>query len=187
MVITGFSEKMKRILRVIRTDEKIYSTIAYAFGTTFFTGHEGVGPVAWLRGFPRPELKQGSGAIQLGHVALYPGVRLHCRGKGRIVVKDGSYLNRDTRVFSGKEVVLEKGCMIAWQVIITDFKGLSTGDYTPDFAPVVLMDRVWVGSRAVILGGTHLGPGCVVAAGSIVQGRFPGGAVIAGRPAEVIS
>jgi acetyltransferase-like isoleucine patch superfamily enzyme len=48
------------------------------------------------------------------------------------------------------------------------------------------MDRVWVGSRAVILGGTYLGPGCVVAAGSIVQGRFPGGAVIAGRPAEVI-
>ena len=43
-----------------------------------------------------------------------------------------------------------------------------------------------VGSRALILGGTRLGRGCVVAAGSIVQGDFPAGSVVAGKPAEVI-
>jgi acetyltransferase-like isoleucine patch superfamily enzyme len=187
MKVAGFCEKMKRMLKVIRTDEKIYSLIAYVLGASFFGGHMGSGPVAWLRGFPRPELNPGTGSIRLGHVALYPGVKLHCRGQGRIIIEDDSYLNRDTRVFSGKDVVLGNGCMIAWRVIITDLAGLSTENHTLDFAPVVLMDRVWVGSGAVILGGTHIESGCVIAAGSIVQGHFPKGAVIAGRPAEVIS
>lgn len=74
--------------------------------------------------------------------------------------------------------------MVSWQAIITDFTGL---EHNEIFAPVLIEDEVWVGSRALILGGTRLGCGCVVAAGSVVQGDFPAGAVIAGKPAEVIS
>ena len=74
--------------------------------------------------------------------------------------------------------------MVSWQTIITDFVGFDVGE---PFAPVILEDDVWVGSRALILGGTRLGRGCVVAAGSVVQGEFPAGAVIAGKPAEVMS
>ena len=53
--------------------------------------------------------------------------------------------------------------------------------------PVVLEDEVWIGNRAIILGGTHLGRGCVVAAGAVVQGDFPAGSILAGKPAEIVT
>jgi acetyltransferase-like isoleucine patch superfamily enzyme len=74
--------------------------------------------------------------------------------------------------------------MVSWDTVITDFIGFAADD---PFAPVMLEDGVWIGSRVLILGGTRLERGCVVAAGSVVQGEFPAGAVIAGKPAEVIS
>jgi len=116
-------------------------------------------------------------------VGLYPGVRLHCRGKGRITIGDGTFINRYARVFSGETVRLGRNCMVSWQAVITDYAGFSAAG---SFAPVELDDEVWVGSRAVILGGTVLGRGCVVAAGSIVQGIFSDGSIIAGQAAEVV-
>ena len=172
------------LLRIIRSPERRYSLIAYLFGVFLPGKKEGTGPVAWLRGWPRPDVCGGTGTIDIGHAGLYPGVKLHCCGAGHIAIGDGTFLNRQARILSGNRVELRRNCMVSWQTIITDFTGLETGE---KFAPVLLEDDVWVGSKAVILGGTRLGRGCVVAAGSIVQGDFPANAVIAGKPARVIS
>ena len=172
------------LLRILRAGARRYSLVAYLFGALLPGGKSGPGPVVWLRGWPMPDVRRGAGTIELGHVALYPGVQLHCCGSGHIAIGDGSFLNRCARVFAGRQVVLHRNCMVSWQTIITDFVGFDAGE---PFAPVILEDDVWVGSRALILGGTRLGRGCVVAAGSVVQGEFPAGAVIAGKPAEVMS
>ena len=44
----------------------------------------------------------------------------------------------------------------------------------------------WIGARVTILGGSKLGPGSVVGAGSLVSGIYPAWSVIAGVPAKVI-
>ena len=80
--------------------------------------------------------------------------------------------------------MLGKNCMISWESVITDFAGF---DAAEPFAPVVLEDRVWIGSRAIVLGGTRLGRGCIVAAGAVVQGEFPAGSILAGKPAEIVT
>ena len=131
-----------------------------------------------------PDLRPGRGVIELGHVGLYPGVRLHCRETGRIAIGDDSFVNRHSRIFAAREVSLGARCMIAWDCIITDWAGF---DAPHPFAPVLLEDEVWIGCRAVILGGTRLGRGCIVAAGSVVQGDFPAGSTLAGTPAKVVS
>jgi len=118
-------------------------------------------------------------------VALYPGVRLSCAAPGRIRIQDGSYLNRNTRIHSRTEVLLGNHCMVAWDVVITDYMGTPAGTGDAGFEPVVFGNGIWVGCRAVILGGTRLGDGCIVAAGSIVSGTFPERSIIAGKPAEV--
>ena len=60
----------------------------------------------------------------------------------------------------------------------------------PDFRPVgkevQLDDRVWVGARAIILPGVHLGEGCIVGAGSVVTKSFPPFSVVVGNPAKVV-
>ena len=169
--------------RILRSDERRYSRIAYLFGACLPGEKSGRGPVAWLRGWPMPDIRQGSGTIDIGHAGLYPGVRLHCHGSGRIHIGDGSFLNRQTRVYAGKQVMIQRNCMVSWQTIITDFIGLESKEM---FSPVLIEDGVWIGSRALILGGTRLGRGCVVAAGSVVQGDFPPGSVLAGKTGEVI-
>ena len=181
--MTANTQRLIALLRVRCIRDRRYSLVAYLLGA-LLPGHRGgEGPVAWVRGWPRPELLAGRGSIDLGHVGLYPGVRLHCAGTGRIAIGDGSFLNRRSRVFAGREVQLGRRCMVSWQAVITDCINLNP---VAAFEPVVLEDDVWIGSRAVILGGTRLGRGCMVAAGSVVQGVFPAGAVLAGRPAGVL-
>jgi acetyltransferase-like isoleucine patch superfamily enzyme len=51
---------------------------------------------------------------------------------------------------------------------------------------VVIGDRVWLGTRAVVLKGVTIGDGAVVAAGAVVTRDVPAGAVVAGVPARVV-
>lgn len=176
-------QRLSALLRILRSKERRYSPVAYLFGAGLPGRRGGAGPIAWVRGWPMPDLRPGDGRIELGHVGLYPGVKLHCRGAGRIAIGDGTFLNRQARVFAGCDVQLGRGCMVSWQTVITDCTALGPATAC---APVVLEDEVWIGSRAVILGGTRLGHGCIVAAGSVVQGEYPAGSILAGKPAEAI-
>jgi acetyltransferase-like isoleucine patch superfamily enzyme len=177
--------RWKQTLTLLAGGGRIYSAAAYGFGLMLPGGFDG-GPVAWLRGWPRPQIVPGRGRIEIGHVGLYPGVKLHCLGAGRIAVGSGSYLNRFTRVTAGRSIRLGRGCMVSWDVIITDALVPDPGGTGAirTFEPVEIGDRVWIASRVVILGGTCLGDGCVVGAGSIVQGVYPAGTVLTGIPAK---
>lgn len=50
---------------------------------------------------------------------------------------------------------------------------------------IVIEDDVWIGTRAIILSGVHIGKGAVVAAGAIVTKDVPAFAVVGGSPAIV--
>ena len=52
---------------------------------------------------------------------------------------------------------------------------------------VVIGDDVWLATRAVVLPGTTIGDGSIVAAGAVVRGEFPPMSIIAGSPAKVVS
>jgi acetyltransferase-like isoleucine patch superfamily enzyme len=52
--------------------------------------------------------------------------------------------------------------------------------------PVVLDDDVWIGPKAVILKGVHVGRGAAVMAGAVVLADVPPGAIVAGNPARVM-
>jgi maltose O-acetyltransferase len=52
--------------------------------------------------------------------------------------------------------------------------------------PVTIGTACWFGDQVVVAPGTELGDGCVVAAGSVVAGRFEPYSVVAGAPARVV-
>jgi len=52
---------------------------------------------------------------------------------------------------------------------------------------IVIGNDVWLATRAVVLPGTRLGDGCIVAAGAVVRGEFPPMSIIAGSPARIVS
>lgn len=52
--------------------------------------------------------------------------------------------------------------------------------------PVIVGDRVWIGTRCTLLPGTVVGDGCVLAAGSVVTGKCEPGYLYGGVPARRI-
>ncbi|WP_238915958.1 CatB-related O-acetyltransferase [Clostridium sp. YIM B02555] len=52
--------------------------------------------------------------------------------------------------------------------------------------PLIIDDEVWIGDKALILSGVHIGKGAIVAAGSVVVHDVPPYAIVGGNPAKVI-
>ena len=92
-------------------------------------------------------------------------------GSGRVVI--GNYFH------SGVE------CMIITQNHNYD-KGKSIPyDETVIYKDIIIEDFVWIGSRVMILPGTHIGEGAVIQGGAVVHGTIPPYAIAGGNPAKI--
>jgi len=52
--------------------------------------------------------------------------------------------------------------------------------------PIIINDKCWIGTRAIILGGITIGEGAVVAAGAVVTKDVEPYTIVGGVPAKVI-
>jgi acetyltransferase-like isoleucine patch superfamily enzyme len=52
--------------------------------------------------------------------------------------------------------------------------------------PVRIDDDVWIGCRAIIVKGVHIGRGAVIGAGAIVTKDVPAGGIAVGTPAHLL-
>ena len=124
-----------------------------------------------------------------GRVALQRGVRIVV-DSGRLSIGPGTNVNGlGTKILCAESVTIGAGCTFSWevQVLDNDFHAITVdGTQQPSKAPVVIGDRVWVGTRAVILKGVTIGDGAIVAAGAVVTKDVPPGAIVAGLPAKVV-
>jgi acetyltransferase-like isoleucine patch superfamily enzyme len=143
------------------------------------------GIIVLSEGRPWPKVINHGGEIYTENCQLYSGVRLEVEPGGRIEIGNGTYLNRNTLVHANKLVHIGRDCKISWDVVIIDSDMHSIPGKEQD-KPVVIDDEAWIGCRAIILKGVHIGKGAVVAAGSIVTKDIPPGAVAGGVPARVL-
>ena len=137
--------------------------------------------------FARIELGDG---VKFGHGAGI-GVAGHgpddpatLRIGAHTIVGDRTHINCQTAVSIGTH------CAISWDVEILD-SDMHTivgedGQPLPLRSPVVIEDRVWIGTRALILKGVTIGHDSIVAAGAVVANSVPPHSICAGNPAKVI-
>ncbi len=52
--------------------------------------------------------------------------------------------------------------------------------------PVIIGDDVWIGARAIILPGVHIGSHCIIGAGAVVTKAVPDWCTCVGNPARVV-
>ncbi len=89
------------------------------------------------------------------------------------------------------KVVIGDDCMLAYDIDIR------TGDSHAIFdefgnrinkaQDVIVGDHVWVAAHSIILKGTTIGTGSIVATGAVVPGRvYPANCILAGNPATPV-
>lgn len=88
--------------------------------------------------------------------------------QGGITIKDG--------VFIGHNVVLA--------TLNHDFIPEKRADTIPK--PIIIGENVWIGAKAVVIGGVTIGDNSIVAAGAVVTKNVPHDVIVGGVPAKVI-
>jgi acetyltransferase-like isoleucine patch superfamily enzyme len=160
--------------------------------------------------FPRPLPHN----VELGERSwLYSShAFLHCASRAAHAVLVGA----DSGVYHGThfelgpdaEVRIGRWCTIVGAIIATN-GSVSIGDCSFLAHEVVLADddvcrppgaggvatasrsieigeNVWIGARAIVLGGARIGDDAIVGAGAVVRGDVPPGATAAGNPARIV-
>lgn len=94
-------------------------------------------------------------------------------------------------IHSKKYIYIGNNCVISNNVNIVDSNGHETisDDRTKnrDSAEnIIIGNNVWIGVNAVILKGTEIGDNSVIAAGSIVKGKYPKNSMISNGIAIVV-
>lgn len=105
-----------------------------------------------------------------GRASLGHGCKISV--SGRLDVGDGLIVTAESAFVAHRSVTLGRGVLISWDVLVmdSDFHPLvdADGRRLNEDAPVVIGDGVWIGARVLVLKGTTLAPGTVVAAASTV-------------------
>ncbi len=119
-------------------------------------------------------------------VRLFSRVGIYLDGPdAEVEIGDNTYINDRTEIKCRRRVRIGKDCAIAWDVLImdSDYHLIDGDDGTSE---VSIGDHVWIGAGAKILKGVTVGPGAVIAAGSLVIRDVPTCAMVGGSPARVI-
>lgn len=152
---------------------------------------DSVGPKT--RVFFRPHI-QNAGRIVIGS-----GVRLNSNWAplelvtgpgGTIEVGDGVYINYGTLISAERHVRIGANVMVGNYSLISDTEipTIAAPRRSPsgEARPVEIGDGAWLAARVTVLPGARIGAGAVIAAGSVVAGDIPAGAVAGGIPARVL-
>ncbi len=146
----------------------------------------------WLRAISIP--RQWNDITLETGVALDDGVTLVCSGPprtGKILIKTGTYVNRNTILDAHERVEIGRDCLIGPGCFITDSNhgtdpGSHPGAQECSVRPTVIEDGVWLGANVVVLSGVRIGTGAVVGAGAVVTREVEAYDVVVGVPAKTI-
>ncbi len=74
--------------------------------------------------------------------------------------------------------------------VLIETAGLNFQDNKPPYPhiskPIDIEQGVWIGARAIILGGVRIGENAVIASGALVNKDVPANAIVAGVPAKIV-
>jgi tetrahydrodipicolinate N-acetyltransferase len=172
------------ILRGTRLRLRPGSRITVAPGSRLLVGTRQVGATACS-----VFLGRGARLTVHGSAEIFRGTRILIDDGAHLEIGPGSYINYNSTVSCFDHIKIGAQCAISWNTNILDANThelIVNGAARPRSRPIVIGDRVWIGTGAIILSGVHIGDGAVVAAGSVVTSDVPARAVVGGNPARVI-
>lgn len=141
------------------------------------------------------EISQVGTSVTIGtgcHIDSFVKVKT-VGGIGDVTIGENSYVNSGTVIYSGNGVKIGRNVLIAANCTLapvnhaykSSSKLIVEQRFLPSRGGIVIEDDVWIGCASVLLDGSIIRQGCVVAAGSVVRGELPPYSICAGNPATV--
>lgn len=128
------------------------------------------------------------------HINMFSKCKLYAdRAKALIEIGRNCRIH-GTCLHAYNKISIGDNCLIAANTQIIDGNGhdlsfedpknrINTSD---NGKPIVIEDNVWIAANCIILGGTTIGKGSIVTAGSVVKGEIPANCIYGGNPAKLI-
>ncbi len=150
---------------------------------TFYLYNHFIGkfPIYWVRhAYIRRILR-----IRLGKDAA---IHMGCFFTGKdTIIGDRTVINRGCHLDGRGSLRIGSDVSISpYTYLVTLTHDVDDSMFGAEADPVVIEDRVWIGVRALLLPGVHIGIGGVVGAGSVVTRNCPSYTIVAGNPAKQI-
>lgn len=128
------------------------------------------------------------------HINMFQRCKLYADRPGSMIKIGKKTRIHGTCIHAAKKITIGDNCLIAANCQIIDSNGHELLFDAPherinsidEGRPVVIEDNVWIASGCTILGGTVIGNGSVITAGSIVKGTIPPKSLYGGNPGKLI-
>lgn len=160
------SRQIGEIKTIIGSGALIRShTIIYAgnqIGKNFQTGHH---VIIREQNQIGDQVSIGTGSVIEHHVSIADGVRIHSQS------------------FVPEYCVLEEGCWIGPNVVLTNAKYPNRSDTKEKLSGVKVGRRAVIGANVTVLPGIYIGDSAIVGAGSVVTKDVESGVIVFGNPA----
>ncbi|RZK48108.1 MAG: acyltransferase [Pedobacter sp.] len=128
------------------------------------------------------------------HVNMFSKCKLYA-SKNNALIKVGKNTRiHGTCIHAFNKIVIGDKCLIAANTQIIDsnghelcFENPAARISSPDKGrEIEIGNNVWIATNCIILGGTSIGDGSIITAGSVVKGEVPARCIYGGNPGKVI-
>ena len=140
----------------------------------------------WLPGSAwRVLLLRAFGARLGSSCRIKPGLRVKFPWRLRVGracwLAEGAWLDNLATITLGDRVCISQGAYLC-----TGNHDFRTQGFNLLLGPISIGSDAWIAARSVVAPGSQIGPGAVVALGSVVSGAVPSGAIVRGNPAVTV-
>ena len=119
-------------------------------------------------------------------VYIYMGLYWYPTDK-KLVIGRNTAINRNVIMYARDDVYIGNNVNISAEAAIyTGGHRINSTDFAYYSAPVRIEDRVWIGTRAMIMPGVTIGEGAVILPGAVVTQSVPPFSLVGGVPGKVI-
>lgn len=164
-----------------------------------------IGKNVLFKGFPHL-IKDKKASITIGenttinssnfgyHINMHSSCKLYADLPFAVITIGSNCRIHGTCIHASNQIHIGNNCLIAANSQIFDANGhylsfdnpanrINTKDKGN---PIHIEDNVWIGANCIILGGTTIGKGAIITAGSVVKGNIPSKSIYGGNPAQLI-